>query len=1517
VPPVEGLNQACGVAVDSEGDLYAASAGSGQVKIFDPEYHELAAIANADEPCGLAVDTEGELYVSEKGTGDVVRYHPTAYPFVGTPSYGAPTTADSSGKSKGIAVDPVDDRLYVAEETRVAVYRADGSFESFLGEGELTEAFGVAAYTYVYSKNIFEELGVRQLYVADAADDTVSIFNGGVVGEPNLRTDAIAAPKLRRTLEGPRKGEEFGFGAAGAYLAVDYGNGSADGKCIQVGGVQACTAGHLFVYDDAHAVIDELDAAGEFVDQVVASPGLVDAEPTAIAVDRSGGPNDGRLYVSTGTGAGAKVLAFEPLVMPGRKPLGQPPQPGPPSQVVPNARAATADSHGFVYVAAGKEVRIYDPLGAEVTKFTDLESPLDLALDSAGRVYVIDAGPGIQTEVITYYTPSEYPSTPSTAYTRHEPPLATLSTFAKENGGTFVDIAVNPANDHLLFTNGAHTVELDSAAPGHESAVLNPKFGGGLNLGITKLALDVCGASGDVYFSKSAGSQIIVANAAGTEVLAQFTGAGAPGGLLSHQPRIAVDQSNCHVLTFAPADKAAREYDARGGFVAEFGQFGNASYDIAADSACAIHRDGAGQLAPLDEATVPSCAEYDPGNGRAYVLDGDNDLSTLDLWAFDRLSYGGPPSAFIDTAGGLGSGEATLNGSVNPEGAEVEECRFEYLTEAAYQQNLGETKPGFEGAGSEACVETPAEIGSGEEPVSVHADVVGLDPEGRYRCRVVAKNKYGEAASPVCLFGPPVIEPRSPVSLYDEAVLRARVEPAGLATAYRFEYGEAGGSVGEYAHSTPIAQLPSGESLVPVQAAIFGLEEGAEYHFRIVAENEANQVAGPDQSFSTLVRRGGGGCPNAAYRTGLAANLPDCRAYELVTPARSAGLSPVDNEGGAAFDNALTVPRGIAAGERLSFFTKGTLEGFQGNGLRDGYRADRGPGVHPAAGWTTQPAGPTFTQASGATPVTLGVAADQLYSAWAISEHDETFPETLPAGANLRTAGEAGASPCNLQSLQNDFEVVGCGDLDTDTDARLHRVATGGTHVIFSSEAHLEQDAAPEGTNAIYDRPAGSSGAKVISLGPGNVPFGSGESATYVASSEDSSGIVFRVGTTLYERRDNAETLEVTSGTPTFAGISTDGGRVAYVEGGGLFVFDADAEPPTATEVNGGVGKPITPVNVSPDGERLFFSSEAVLTGAEENENGETAEPAQRNLYVWDGAAVGFVGILDERDFEEFGALTDVGLQRWIQAASEEGAGKRAQSPTRSTVAGALVFQSHARLTAYDNEGLGEVYRYDPAALPGGRLLCLSCDPSGFPPSGEATLQDLRSKRPASRRSTLIANVTGGGDEVFFQSPDRLLPEDANEAQDVYEWRALGAGQPECTRPAGCLALITSGQGEGDNYLFAMSNDGHDVFFWTEEKLVGADAVGTKSIYDARVEGGIPDPVASEPCQGDACQGSGAEFPALPSPSTTGPGTEETGTRPCAKGKRRMKGRCVPRHRKHARRRHRKHGSGQRRGGSR
>jgi hypothetical protein len=124
----------------------------------------------------------------------------------------------------------------------------------------------------------------------------------------------------------------------------------------------------------------------------------------------------------------------------------------------------------------------------------------------------------------------------------------------------------------------------------------------------------------------------------------------------------------------------------------------------------------------------------------------------------------------------------------------------------------------------------------------------------------------------------------------------------------------------------------------------------------------------------------------------------------------------------------------------------------------------------------------------------------------------------------------------------------------------------------------------------------------------------------------------------------------------------------------------------------------------------------------------------------------------------------------------------------------------------------------------------------------------------------------------------------------------------------GCLSLISSGESAEDSELVDASADGSDVFFVTQSSLVSQD-YGLRDIYDARVDGGFPEP-GSPPaeCEGEACQGA-ASSPAGVTPASAvfqGPGNA-VDVRPvrCSKGKVRRKGHCV-RKRKRAKHAHRR-----------
>ncbi len=787
------------------------------------------------------------------------------------------------------------------------------------------------------------------------------------------------------------------------------------------------------------------------------------------------------------------------------------------------------------------------------------------------------------------------------------------------------------------------------------------------------------------------------------------------------------------------------------------------------------------------------------------------------------------------------------------------------------------------------------------------------------------------------LEGPPEIRGQAAVEIGEaEAVLRAELNSHGLSTTYRFEYTtQRDFEDNGYASSKSVPVIDAdggaGGNFAAVSEPISGLEPGVAYRFRLVAANaECTTIGegvaktphepcreGPDASFTAYAVPPTSllPCPNAALRIDSSAVLPDCRAYELVTPPDTNGRIPTmamlgEGFGGIGFDTRLASP----SGDSLVFGTlSGSLPGIGGGGNQDTYEALRDP----VAGWDT-----SFTGISGAQarrPHPGGISADHRYAFWNVEGEQGTLvnPVPPPSGGEanyLRVpVGTKHSSNCLPEGQpEGRFEWIGCGSLGFEPRARGKWIGPGG-RIIFATDNNnsapaqrLETCAPPSKTNAIYERIPGGP-TRCVSLLPGDVTPGVG--AVYRSTSADGSVIAFSVGSALYVRVDGTETLEVATGSPIFGGISVDGTRIIYLQGGDVFACDLDeggcvgegGHEPIAI----GVGGDSTLVNVSEDGSHVYFLSKAVLSGEEENGHGAKAKAGEENLYAWDGSAARFLAIVDPIDISGEAGFGGLGL--WASDAFNPGTTTGpANDPSRTNPSGTvLVFESRADLTGYPSDGHREIYRYDSQAGPPNQLVCISCNPTGTAAASDARLE---SKAPPSVAQPFppvnslshIDNVSSDGRMVFFQSADRLISADGDKKLDVYEWEARDTGG--CAREEGCLSLISSGDSEGEEYLYAMTPDGRDVFFLSSDALVDRDPDGTPSIYDARVEGGYAEEGAQPgECLGEACQPLVAA-PEDPHQTSRGSGNPKP-AKPCPKPRakrapRRTKRRCT-RHPKH------------------
>jgi hypothetical protein len=182
---------------------------------------------------------------------------------------------------------------------------------------------------------------------------------------------------------------------------------------------------------------------------------------------------------------------------------------------------------------------------------------------------------------------------------------------------------------------------------------------------------------------------------------------------------------------------------------------------------------------------------------------------------------------------------ATVDARVDPNGATITECEFEYGTSTSYGTKV-------------PCKSLP---GSGDDQVEVSAKLTGLLPNTKYHFRLVTKSASGTIDGPDVTFetlevAAPSVETKAATGIgQTSATLNASVNPRGGAlSTCKFEYGTSTA----YGSSVPCAALPgSGSNPVAVSANPTGLAENTEYHFRFSATNSAGTSKGEDVTVKT------------------------------------------------------------------------------------------------------------------------------------------------------------------------------------------------------------------------------------------------------------------------------------------------------------------------------------------------------------------------------------------------------------------------------------------------------------------------------------------------------------------------------------------------------------------------------------------------------------------------------------------------------------------------------------------
>jgi hypothetical protein len=769
--------------------------------------------------------------------------------------------------------------------------------------------------------------------------------------------------------------------------------------------------------------------------------------------------------------------------------------------------------------------------------------------------------------------------------------------------------------------------------------------------------------------------------------------------------------------------------------------------------------------------------------------------------------------------------------------------------------------------------------------------------------------------------GPPEITEVHAMNADQSSVaVEANVNPSGFQSNYYFEWGP----TAAYGSRTPASgfepSVGSGNQPVRVSTQFSGLSPGATYHYRVVATNSVGRSVSPDHKLETLD----------------ACGLPDHRCLELVSPP---DVGPVAAPGetsneelpfqaamrpGALIYSVINGLPGTTKGAAVLYEATRSAAGWSsaqysppildrnqtvGNASKTAYTngisSELGcgfvtttqflPGTDARARAILEAGGSnlyrrnpdgSYTLITELPPQNLRLAEELtegllLYEVFGFSEDcgkvvfssPFRYPGVPAVRVTYPSVSETFLYEWNEGSIRSLAAVPGPGGTEVEVAPSspsaggplilaggpgTNGVSQDGARVFFTAERQIGSNLEEIGKQGVFVREGGEGGStRDISQSTTSVPD---RGAVFQYASDDGARVFFTANYGLTNAPSNGPAnINCASGTPQKPEVPCDLYEYNLAKPTGERLTDLSATTDPGSPDGGEVLKVI---GASADGSHVYFLARGQLVPgsgptATENEAAHTV-----SVYGEQGGVIDFAGVVSEAEV-----------------------GERASAHV-SPDGRYLMYQTTADVTGYMSGGRGEVYLYDAGAPSGDqKIICVSCRQDGrhsLNPIERPPLGTIDRQNPFHPRMALVER--DGEALVFFVSRDRLATGATEGVLSLYEW-SHGQVFHIASEPPGLTGPPEEATRTLDSYItFAgASADGTDLYFAAPGKLTWEDPDEGKSVYDARIEGGRPEPAAApSPCRPNeegSCAGSGSALgAAVPSPSTqsfSGPGNSK------------------------------------------